>query len=322
MLIEQENFNSNGPLKAEDVEWSLPDFGYSDFDEMTKAYLLNRNKNILQRRVNKVNANWKQWKEIWPEGSPYSFYVGLFLKKDDLFQFEKDLADPRFIHEILNTCKSNPNISGHASFKHDSPTQSPIHDLSPDDLRSQQNTTAPDIMLWNKKFRTKIANFYKQFWDPELTDDLSDFVQKTGFSAEQCKMIYQQLLDHGLLGKRSKKIDKKDIPKISGFTFIKKNRSYRVGLPILSIADNTYNPLKGYCDPLTGQPFTRPLMCQDYYVLNDKTWLKQINEHHEHPYTRKHLGSIRNLIEITTENFDQYKDKIVNLPELTKEQSN
>jgi hypothetical protein len=82
--------------------------------------------------------------------------------------------------------------------------------------------------------------------------------------------------------------------------------------------DQTLNPLKGCPDPLTGEPITKPLMCQDYYVLDYKSWLKQINEHHEHPYTRKHLGSVRNLIEITTENFFEYKDKIVNLPNLEK----
>ena len=306
-------------LKVSDVEWCLPRLNFMNLDDFTLKAIEDRNRATLERRVNNVNNKWREWKQYWPQGTIYNFFVGLFLKQDNQYEFIRSLNNEQFKHEIIQTCNQNPYISGSASLKHDSTSISPLVDLSPEDRKHNQQVEMPDITKWNKSYITKISNLFRKFWETDAPEDVVDFFyKKTGFNLEQCRYVYDQLLQKGYIGGKLKKQAQKGAQmKITGFTFVKNAKEFRVGKTRLGIADPDLNPLKGYNDPLTGEPFTKPLMCENFYVLDERTWCKQINEHQQHPYTREHLGSIRKLIELTPQNFAEYKDKIVNLPELS-----
>jgi hypothetical protein len=72
------------------------------------------------------------------------------------------------------------------------------------------------------------------------------------------------------------------------------------------------NPIPGAVDFLTKEPIRVPAISPDGYILDYKTWIWSLSQRPVDPFTQNHLTK-RQLVVLTTENYDQYGDKILNL---------
>ena len=71
------------------------------------------------------------------------------------------------------------------------------------------------------------------------------------------------------------------------------------------------NPLPDMLDSITGEKIRVPAISPDGYVLDYNTWLESLKTNKENPFTRAHLNK-RQLVVLTKDNIDEYRDKIVN----------
>jgi len=81
------------------------------------------------------------------------------------------------------------------------------------------------------------------------------------------------------------------------------------------IARNENNPLPTFIDIVTGEPVISPAISPYGHVLGYDTWtklLRQAQSKNTCPFTRQVLGR-RSLVKLDKDNFDEYKDKIINL---------
>ena len=72
------------------------------------------------------------------------------------------------------------------------------------------------------------------------------------------------------------------------------------------------NPLPNMIDDITGERIRVPAISPDGYVLDYNTWLNALKTNKENPFTRAPVTK-RQLVVLTTDNFDQYQNNIVNL---------
>ena len=80
--------------------------------------------------------------------------------------------------------------------------------------------------------------------------------------------------------------------------------------------EDTDNPLRGYEDPIYPEKLTRPEICNcktKVHVANHSTWMRMLKTKQQCPYNPKQVLTRRNLIKLTYDNFEMYKDKIDNL---------
>ena len=76
------------------------------------------------------------------------------------------------------------------------------------------------------------------------------------------------------------------------------------------------NPIPGCIDMITQKPMEIPALSPDGYALDYNTWIKLLSEKKVNPFTQNQLTSKRQLIILTIDNFDEYKDQIVNLQQI------
>ena len=72
------------------------------------------------------------------------------------------------------------------------------------------------------------------------------------------------------------------------------------------------NPLPNMIDDITGEVIRVPAISPDGYVLDYNTWLNVLKTKKENPFTRTPVTK-RQLVVLTTENFEEYEKSIVNL---------
>jgi hypothetical protein len=72
------------------------------------------------------------------------------------------------------------------------------------------------------------------------------------------------------------------------------------------------NPIPGAVDFITGEVMQVPAISPDGYVLDYRTWLNALTQAPVNPFTQNHLTK-RQLVVLTTENYAEYAQKIVNL---------
>jgi len=74
------------------------------------------------------------------------------------------------------------------------------------------------------------------------------------------------------------------------------------------------NPLPDFIDPIDGQPVVQPAISPYGHVCGYANWTKMLRQEKTKnicPFTKRPLTR-RQLVKLTTENFDEYKDKIKN----------
>jgi hypothetical protein len=69
------------------------------------------------------------------------------------------------------------------------------------------------------------------------------------------------------------------------------------------------NPIPDATDPLTGEPMKVPTMSPDGYVFDYTSWMRSMKSDCINPFTRD-LVKKRDLVVLTVDNYDQFKDKI------------
>jgi hypothetical protein len=74
----------------------------------------------------------------------------------------------------------------------------------------------------------------------------------------------------------------------------------------------TQNPIPGATDALTGEKIRVPTVSPDGYVLDYNSWIKTIANECVNPFTTNPVKK-RDLVILTHENWDEYKDQIKNL---------
>jgi len=74
------------------------------------------------------------------------------------------------------------------------------------------------------------------------------------------------------------------------------------------------NPLPGYLDPITFEEVCKPAISPYGHVLGYQTWLKSLLQDPKNvcPITKQPLNK-RDLVLLTWENIEQYRDKIIHL---------
>ena len=71
------------------------------------------------------------------------------------------------------------------------------------------------------------------------------------------------------------------------------------------------NPLPDMLDDITGEKIRVPTISPDGYVLDYNTWMNALKTNKENPFTRAPVTR-RQLVILTKDNIDEYRDKIVN----------
>ena len=73
------------------------------------------------------------------------------------------------------------------------------------------------------------------------------------------------------------------------------------------------NPLPHFVDPLTNERVTRPAISPHGFVMGYDTWCTTLRRTPQNtcPFTKQRV-SRRQLVKLTWENIDQYRDKIMN----------
>ncbi|EAY17436.1 hypothetical protein TVAG_493780 [Trichomonas vaginalis G3] len=292
-------------LKFEDVQPFVPSLDEIESD-FARNYAKDRILKNYQNYVKQINNNYNDLICVWPEAQPINLFFGL-IDSADIAQLKENLANNyQYKEKILAETEKKLQEIGRLDNSSSNST-----------LLFQEDQQIDDIISgWAPETREKFISLYTDFWNDVSNEE---FARKVGYSVDICKKLVERLSKDGELNKeKPKKIDKKEskyvkISPITGITFIRNGKKYRIGKGLTDPNDNPLNPLHGVPDPLTEKEMCFPMICPQFYVLDRSTWAKSISEKHEHPYLRTHMGTKRDLIPLTIDNFNEYKDKIRNI---------
>ena len=312
----------DGPLHFDDVKGRMKPV-YID-DPLVQKSVYDFNRKLMELRVYRINTNYREYQKIWPEGGLIDFFIALQLNEDDHVSLKDRLKKKEFIQMVRRESDHFQQKAGvsqtQINLRYETPQHTPEIDISPDDLRQQRQVSPDsfvDLSKWSKRnIDTFVKLVREQFSNKEIG-------HKFQITEDQVENVKEQLDKKGLFqhkGRRQKdKETEIEKSRISGFTFIKKGKKFRCGRFVFDTYDPELNPLRGYIDDVSETPIKRPFICPKGYVLDYDTWYNIIYgksnkiANHIHPYTGEKLGSMAALTELTTYNFDQYKDHIVNI---------
>lgn len=296
------------PLELSDVMPMMPPLP-PETDNETAEKLISFRKNIFQRRVNKVNEYIADFQEIWPSGKPIELFVALEQSNDDINLVTQKIQDSQFLRQISLTLSSHglgDTIcrKKRSNFKY-------IFDDEEEDEDDLARWSIKEIELLKslvKQHGTKFGLISKSF---------------KGKDSKMCKKMYNQIRLETKIDLKNKSHQTKSRKKrfnIESVTFLKDGARYTVGQNSSKFSEmEILNPIPGYIDQLTLQPMRLPTLSPDGYVLDYDTWMKLLKEQKVNPFTQNHIKSMRELIVLTIDNFDSYKEKIVNLDEIKSE---
>lgn len=340
------------PLTFEDVEGVMQPLPPGITDQVTLDAISQVKKSLAMRRVNMINSKLDVYSESWPEGRPLEFYIGLELCRDNLHEFESKMANPKFInvvrsHAIMRGVYGSKKI-------HDQPIPSlyqkgssnKVTPITTDDESEEMFTYGGSrgAKRGDQWSPSEINRFKSLVGVGVRNHTWKEFSERfPGHTPEQCKRLFHKIrignvkihqrrperqsrVHISLLRTREQRTEKENAvaqkkksveeEPIVGLTFVKGSLRVRVGPQ--SERFNEYqllNPFVGYIDQITMQEMRIPAMSPDGYILDYSTWLKILKDKNINPFTTNHISSKRNLVILTVDNVDQYRDKIVNLEE-------
>jgi hypothetical protein len=291
---------ADGPLTIKDVEGFEAQLNIED-QEILKLNKI-RNRELTKYRVGYVNKHYREWQKVWPDGRPIEFYKALQVCQENFDGMIKKESFRRTIRKEVENIVGLGAPALRVSLTHESADQSPEINISPENK-------PPDVMAWSAAYRKKVIQLILDEYSP------NEIQLKTGIRVEQQEAVRSELDRLGLLVIKQRKVKKKkENTPITGFTFIKNGKKYRAGMLLLPAYDPELNPFKGKYD-IMSVLFKRPMMCPLGYVLDYESWVKIFESTHTHPYTHQRIPSFRCLTRITTENFEENRGFIKNLPE-------
>ena len=281
-----------------------------EFDEEVRDYLYGRIQQNYKQYVNQFNHQFDELHKAWPEASPILLFMAFISGDCSAEELLQKLADPGYRVQVRE--KLEKKI--HTSINDSSKTHDEVEDKKID------KKVESILHSFTKEKREWFISLYHEYW---RNISHVEFGRKVGLQVAECKRLIKRMKKEGYFQKaitktnikKRKKKGEEDvfIKELTGITFIKNGENYRLGLSTVLNDDNPMNPLPNVLDPLTQKPMKHPMICPDFYVLDKDTWTKRISETHTHPYLNTPLGNKRDLIELTIDNFNQYKDKIRNI---------
>jgi len=266
-----------GPLKIDDVESLLPP-AMSNCSEEVQKSIIHHQRLTCQFKINRINRRYDDLLDLWRGGSPVLFFIGLELCDGNIDTLFDRIRNPEFQTQVKREMRVR--YQGIVT------------------AQDSENDSSPQIE-------------YKQAGASENESDDDRYAKKS--TQHKLGVKFASKTEKGAKAKKNSKKNGDERIEFTGLTFIKGGSRFRVGAALNDTDFHPLNPIPGVLDPLTEQEMKRPAMSPDFYVLDYSTWMKYIYEKHENPYTRKHMVSKRDLIILTIDNFEQYKDKIRNL---------
>lgn len=291
-------------------------------DKEVQESVLQFRKRLLQIRLSKINRNFQTLSNLWPDGRPVDYFIGLELCNDDINELFEQLKSTAFTRTVISEA-SQRGFPLREQVK-SKPMSRSYSDLDADDDDNEESYSTRKKKCSNKKNGNSI-------WEPEEISEFvyqyNNFIEEQTWSAfcsrffgkteEDCEQLLKKLKKQGKItndiniNKLESKSKKSNYIAIN---FVKGDRRVRVGPTSIENEERmAMNPIPGYIDMITQKPMEIPAVSPDDYVLDYSTWLKLLNEKKVNPFTQNHLVSKRQLVILTIDNFDQYKDKIVNL---------
>ena len=280
-----------------------------EISEDVREYVVSRIQQNFKRYVSQFNHQYEELHNEWPEASPILLFMGFI---------SGDCSQEELLHKL-----SDPGYRMHVREELEKRMHTSINDSSKrhDEVEDRKlEKTVDDILNSMPEERVKkFISLYHEYW---RNISHEEFGRKVGLQVDVCKRLIKKMKREGYFSKAvakplTKKRRKRDedvfIKELTGITFIKDGENYRLGLQTALQDDNPLNPLPGVPDPLTQKPMRHPMMCPDFYILDKDTWTKRISETHKHPYLNTPLGNKRDLIEITIDNFQKYRNQFRNL---------
>ncbi|OHS94930.1 hypothetical protein TRFO_38905 [Tritrichomonas foetus] len=266
-------------------------------DPETAETLKNFRQTVFQRRVAQVNEYIYDFLEVWPKGQPVDFFIALEMSRDDIHQAIQNLKNPNFLRKVSAESSARGYVHSSSSRRRKTEIRFEFDASDGDDDEDEDNWTEKDI----KKLKDLINEYGTKF------DVIAKKMRK---SAKMCKMKYDKL-------KKQKIIIPKKKLNIASVTIIRDNIRYTAGQTVQKFNEmELMNPIPGCVDQLTMKPMSMPALSPDGYVLDYETWMKVLNEKKMNPFTRNRIKSKRELVILTIDNYDNYKDKIVNFEEI------
>lgn len=292
-------------LQYDDVVPFIPSFEEIE-SEFARNYAKERKVKLFQNYVNQINSHYSELIEIWPEATPLQLFFGLS-DSADIAQFKENLSSSYdYKQKVVRETEMKLRDIGQVD-----ENSSSVSLVIPEEKR------VDDIIAsWTTEVKERIIHLYKDFWEDTSKEEFS---RKIGYSIDLCNKIKERLeKDEDYNKEKPQHLTKKDSKMIkslplTGITFVRNGKKYRIGKGLHDPSDNPLNPLHGVPDPLTEKEMCFPMICPQFYVLDRSTWVKIITEKHEHPYLGTHMGTKRDLIPLTIDNFGEYKHKIRNI---------
>jgi hypothetical protein len=297
--------SSAAAITFDDIKSLIPTF--SELEDLeSRKYATKTVVENFHRYVKIINRQYSEVHSRWPEANALHIFMSFLLASDTHEDFQAKVLDPNFRLRVREELKNRLNA--------------PL----PEDKRMKEDEVAykreeeiiENIMKnWSKSRMEQFIYLYFEYWGNIKKEE---FAAKVGLQIHICEKLIKRLKDDGALKPRKRAHKNKEEigyteEELTGITFLKKGEKYRLGVKILNPKENPNNPLPGVPDPLTQKPMIYPMVCPEFYVLDKNTWTKRISDSHTHPYLNTHMVSKRDLIPLTIDNFNYYRDKLRNL---------
>ena len=293
-------------------------------DQETQESVMNFRKRIFRMRLSKINKNFQYLSDTWPQGRPIDYFIGLELCQDDINEFFEKVKSPQFTRLVLSESAQRgfpmrQNSNHRQSLRSYSEFSFDDEDPSSEDTRYSKKKGKRGKKKACKWEPTEIAEFIYEYNNNIANQSWSAFCSRFfGKKEEDCLQLLNKLRKEGKIFVENPEIvddsSKQKKSNLLAITFIKGDRRVRVGKISIETEERmAMNPIPGYIDMITQKPMEIPALSPDGYALDYNTWLKLLNEKKVNPFTQNHLTSKRQLTILTIDNFDEYKDKIVNL---------
>jgi hypothetical protein len=255
-------------------------------DGSSAASLQALRRRAFERRVSLVNASFVAFRQLWPKGSPLDYFVALELCCDDPDATCERLCDASFVRAVVL-----------ASRERCAPDA-----FSPPDASSDEES-APRRRAWTAPEVDRLRRLIEKHGARWQTIS----AKLKGRTPKQCQCCAEK---RGI----APDAPARKIARAASLTFLRAGERFPVGYRQSRFDEAKFlNPLPGAIDPVTNDPMTMPAISPDGYVCDYSTWMRILAETKVNPFTQRAIRSKRELIVLTVDNFNQYRDRIINL---------
>ena len=283
-------------LRLADVERMIPPPpGFTD--PQTSRDVMSFRRSIYARRVDKVNDRMDDFRDVWPKGRPIDYFIALESCHDNIGSALSKLMSKRYRRAVR--IESHQRGIGREHVSRVVLDHSAFFDAEKEDDAPWE----PDEILQFKELYARIGpDFPRIAWEIK------------GRNARQCRVIYEHLSENGELPQLERTAAEEEFVRqfMLSLKFEHAGSVFEVGgSDVLLRECKERNPFPGMTDRITGEVIEFPAMSPDGYVLDYFTWIKLLEKNAVNPFTDAPIYSKDDLVLLTTDNIEQYRDMIV-----------